>query len=220
MGLENKKIVVVGGSSGMGLATASALAASGAQVLIASRSEEKLQKARRSVSRPVETRVLDTRNEPEIADFFRDLGGFDHLVISAADAVFGPFLEVPTAQVQDFFESKFWGAYRVCALCGASPCEERFDYFLLWCCQPAGDARSCRRERNQCCYRGTGAQSCRGACSHSRKHNRSRTYRYSGLERPDEHGTEVSFLQTGCRKITGEKNRNTRRNRSRRPISD
>jgi NAD(P)-dependent dehydrogenase (short-subunit alcohol dehydrogenase family) len=113
MGLKNKKIVVVGGSSGMGLATTADLAAAGAHVTIASRSLEKLEKARRSISQPIETRVLDTRTESAVHIFFDDLGGFDHLVISASDAVFGPFLEVPIVSAQEFFDSKFWGAYRV-----------------------------------------------------------------------------------------------------------
>src|ERR1700740_3612997 len=113
MRLENKKRVVVGGSSGMGLATAADLAAAGAHVTIASRSLEKLEKARRSISQPIETRVLDTRTESAVRTFFDDLGGFDHLVISASDAVFGPFLEVPIVSAQEFFDSKFWGAYRV-----------------------------------------------------------------------------------------------------------
>jgi NAD(P)-dependent dehydrogenase (short-subunit alcohol dehydrogenase family) len=113
MRLENKKIVVVGGSSGMGLATAADLAAAGAHVTIASRSLEKLETARRSIPQPMETRVLDTRTESAVRTFFDDLGGLDHLVISASDAVFGPFLEVPIVSAQEFFDSKFWGAYRV-----------------------------------------------------------------------------------------------------------
>ena len=113
MSLKSKKIVVVGGSSGMGLATAADLAAAGAEVVIASRSEEKLEKVRRAISSRVETHVLDTRNESAVADFFKSLGSFDHLVISAADAVAGPFLDVPIASVKEFFDSKFWGAYRV-----------------------------------------------------------------------------------------------------------
>jgi len=113
MNLENKKIVVVGGSSGMGLATARNLAEAGAHVVIASRSAEKLERAKRLIGRPVQSRVLDVRNESEVAGFFRALGDFDHLVITAADAVFGPFLEVEIRAAQEFFDSKFWGAYRV-----------------------------------------------------------------------------------------------------------
>jgi len=113
MSLENRKVVVVGGSSGIGLATAANLAAAGAHVIIASRSPEKLESARRSIPKPIETRALDTRGESAVSTFFNNLGCFDHLVISASDAVFGAFLEVPIASVQEFLDSKFWGAYRV-----------------------------------------------------------------------------------------------------------
>ena len=113
MSLKDKRIVVVGGSSGMGLATAADLAVAGANVVIASRSAEKLEKAKRSIVRPVETRILDIRDESAVESFFNVLGPLDHLVISASDAVFGPFLEIPITSVQEFFDSKFWGPYRV-----------------------------------------------------------------------------------------------------------
>jgi NAD(P)-dependent dehydrogenase (short-subunit alcohol dehydrogenase family) len=113
MTLENKKIVVVGGSSGMGLATAKNLAEAQAHVVIASRSAEKLARAKTYIGKPVETRALDIREERQVADFFRSLGAFDHLVIAAADAVLGPFLDLDIQTAQDFFNSKFWGAYRV-----------------------------------------------------------------------------------------------------------
>jgi NAD(P)-dependent dehydrogenase (short-subunit alcohol dehydrogenase family) len=113
MTLKNKKIAVIGGSSGMGLAAAANLAQAGAQVVIASRSAEKLDKARRSMHGDVRTHILDMRDEAAVEAFFAQLGAFDHLVISAADAVFGPFLEVPVAAVGKFLESKFLGPYRV-----------------------------------------------------------------------------------------------------------
>jgi len=97
----------------MGLAAAANLAESGARVVIASRSKEKLENARRAISKPIETRALDIRSEPAVSEFFKDFGAFDHLVISASDAALGPFLEMSVAAAQQFFDSKFWGAYRV-----------------------------------------------------------------------------------------------------------
>jgi short-subunit dehydrogenase involved in D-alanine esterification of teichoic acids len=43
--LQNKKIVIVGGTSGIGLTTASMLAAEGTQVIISGRDQNKLQQA-------------------------------------------------------------------------------------------------------------------------------------------------------------------------------
>ena len=113
MEVRNKKILIVGGSSGMGLAAAKELANAGANVLIASRSAEKLAKAKYEIGKPVETRTLDIRDEKQVAKFFESVGKLDHVVISAADAVWKPFLQVELKVVQDFFDGKFWGAYRV-----------------------------------------------------------------------------------------------------------
>jgi NAD(P)-dependent dehydrogenase (short-subunit alcohol dehydrogenase family) len=49
MSLKNQKIVVIGGSSGMDLAAAQALAKTGATVVIAGRSREKLDTAKASI---------------------------------------------------------------------------------------------------------------------------------------------------------------------------
>jgi NAD(P)-dependent dehydrogenase (short-subunit alcohol dehydrogenase family) len=49
MPLENQKIVVVGGSSGMGLAATQALAKTGAAVVVAGRSQGKLDAAKDSI---------------------------------------------------------------------------------------------------------------------------------------------------------------------------
>ena len=97
----------------MGLAAAKGLAEAGANVLIASRSPEKLAQAKAEIRKAVETRTLDIRNEKQVADFFAAVGPLDHVVVSAADAVWKPFLQAELKVVQDFFDSKFWGAYRV-----------------------------------------------------------------------------------------------------------
>jgi NADP-dependent 3-hydroxy acid dehydrogenase YdfG len=61
------------GDSGIGLATAKSLAAESAQVVIASRSMERLEKARKNIGRPVEIQQLDIREEQQVADFFSEL---------------------------------------------------------------------------------------------------------------------------------------------------
>lgn len=113
MSIENKRILVVGGSSGMGLATVENLASAGAHVVVASRSPEKLDRVQQMIAKSIETHVLDVTSEPEVAKFFEERGRFDHLVITASGAVVGPFLELGVTAARDFFESKFWGAYRV-----------------------------------------------------------------------------------------------------------
>jgi NADP-dependent 3-hydroxy acid dehydrogenase YdfG len=79
--IENKTVVVIGGSSGMGLAVAIKSAQSGARVVIASRSQDKLKAAAVQIGGDVHWQVVDTTNEMSVSDLFERLGVVDHLVI-------------------------------------------------------------------------------------------------------------------------------------------
>ncbi len=111
MPLTDKRVVIIGGSSGIGLATAHAAAEAGAYVLIAGRSREKLHKAMEEISGDVDGHTLDVTKEDEVRDFFAGIGTLDHLVTTAASGVTGPFLQLESAVVREVFESKFWGQY-------------------------------------------------------------------------------------------------------------
>ena len=112
MRFEGKKIVVIGGSSGMGLATAKAAAAEGARVIIASRSEEKLRQAKAQVQGSVEGFTLNVMEEGSVKAFFEKVGEFDHLTTPGSEAVLGPFLSLDTQAARKAFDSKFWGQYQ------------------------------------------------------------------------------------------------------------
>lgn len=105
-----QKIVIVGGSSGMGLSIAKKMASLGYEIAIASRSKSKLEKASQEIP-GLETHVLDVCDEDAVQKFFTSIAPFDHLVISAADFVMGPFLTLKTSEARRFFDSKFWGQY-------------------------------------------------------------------------------------------------------------
>ncbi len=111
MSLKDKKVVIIGGSSGMGLASAKAAAEAGAYVLIAGRSQEKLRRALDEIEGEADARPLDVTREEEVKEFFAHIGAFDHLVTTAATGAVGPFLEMETESVRGVFESKFWGQY-------------------------------------------------------------------------------------------------------------
>lgn len=104
------KSVIIGGSSGMGLAIAKLLKAQGHEVVIAGRSQEKLQHACKAIGKS-EGYVLDITKEKQIEQFFSKIGPFDHLVITAAAFKMGPFLTMKTEEAKEFFDSKFWGQY-------------------------------------------------------------------------------------------------------------
>jgi len=111
--LEGKKVLVVGGSSGIGEAAAQALAALGAQVTIASRDPARLQAAAQRLGGAVRTAVLDSANDAGVEAFFAAQEAYDHIVISAAQTASGPVRELPLGDAYAAMNSKFWGAYRV-----------------------------------------------------------------------------------------------------------
>ena len=106
----NIRTIIIGGSSGMGLATAKMLHTFGHDIVIAGRSKQKLEKAVKEIGK-AQSCVLDVTNEKEIAEFFDSIGPFDHLVITAASFTMGPFLKMTSSEARDFFDSKFWGQY-------------------------------------------------------------------------------------------------------------
>jgi NAD(P)-dependent dehydrogenase (short-subunit alcohol dehydrogenase family) len=110
---QSTRVLIVGGSSGIGAAAAKAFAALGAQVTIASRSAQKLADAAADIGHGVQTAPLDTTDASAIDAFFAAQPPFDHVVISAAQTPSGPVRELPLDDAYKAMDSKFWGAYRV-----------------------------------------------------------------------------------------------------------
>jgi NAD(P)-dependent dehydrogenase (short-subunit alcohol dehydrogenase family) len=113
MSLKGKRVVVIGGTSGIGLSTAKAFLDEAAHVIVASRTAEKLSEAKQTLGGNVEAYELDFRSEERAAEFFKKVGQFDHLVITAGEGAMGEFLQLPVEQAQNAFDSKFWGQYIV-----------------------------------------------------------------------------------------------------------
>ncbi len=108
--LAGKKVVVVGGSSGIGLATGELAKVEGAEVIIASRNAERVQAAAAKIG--AKGIPADVTNDQSIADLFRGCGPADHVVVSAAQLRTGPFKTVAMDDVRATLEGKFWGAWR------------------------------------------------------------------------------------------------------------
>lgn len=111
MRFQGQKIIVIGGSSGIGLATAKMAGTEGATVIIASRSEEKLRRAAEQIQGRVETITVNVMDENSVKALFDKVGDFDHLATPGSEAPMGPFLTMDTGTAKAGFDSKFWGQY-------------------------------------------------------------------------------------------------------------
>ena len=113
--LKNKTIVLIGASSGIGLAVAHLLAEQGAQLTIASRSRAKLEKAAQAIGDDVTIRTIDTLDEASVRAFFDhyEAGAIDHLINFAGDSMGGGVLEADLTAARNAMESKFWGQFYV-----------------------------------------------------------------------------------------------------------
>lgn len=114
MTLTGKRIVVIGGSSGMGLTTARAVALEGGAVTIASSGRERVDAALEQLPGDCDGAVLDVRNETEVAALFERIGELDHVVFTAGDAFTPrPLADLGMADARSVLDVRFWGAVTV-----------------------------------------------------------------------------------------------------------
>lgn len=114
--LMGKKVIVSGGSSGIGLGVAEAALNRGAELVIVGRSPARLEAAKRSLgsSAHVRTIAADMAEEAEIARLFAETGPFDHLVSTAGTPPPGsPIGETDLEDVRNFVDNKLIGAILV-----------------------------------------------------------------------------------------------------------
>jgi len=119
--LNGKSVLVIGGSSGIGYATAAGALADGAKLTIASRSEEKLRAAQALLGGRVEARRLDVASDAEVDAFFAAAPAYDHIVVSGAAFKFGSVREQDIEDAYAAMNVKFWGAYRVARKASVAP---------------------------------------------------------------------------------------------------
>lgn len=110
--LTDQSVVVVGGTSGMGLAIASLAASRGAYVTVASRSPDKVAAAASMLG--VTGKPLDAADEASVREFFSAAGQLDHLVVTASSVRTGTLKHSPLEDGEFTFRSKFFGPY-LCA---------------------------------------------------------------------------------------------------------
>jgi len=111
MNLQDKKIVVLGGTSGIGFATALAAQAQGAQVVVSSSKKEKVDTAIAALGSGVNGLVADLSNAESVERLFKEIGHFDHLVYTAGERLlFGNIDSIEMNAVRKAFDVRMFGA--------------------------------------------------------------------------------------------------------------
>src|SRR6516165_5959357 len=117
--LANTTVVILGGSSGIGLATAKAAKAEAARVVITGRSPERLQQAKVQLGNQVQTAALDVLDESGTRALFAELEHVDHVFITAGAVLFDPKLATEAESIRPALDTRFWGAFNAAKFAAA-----------------------------------------------------------------------------------------------------
>lgn len=109
--LEGKRVVILGGSSGIGFGVAKAAALEGAKIVIGSSQKKRVDEAV-SMLPGAEGHVADLSEASAIGALFGKLGPFDHLVYTAGEGLsLGSMDKLSDEATKKRFDIRFWGAY-------------------------------------------------------------------------------------------------------------
>ncbi len=112
MKLNGQKIIVLGGTSGIGLATAKAAAAEGAELVVVSSRQKSVDDAVAALGGKAQGDMVDLSREQAIADFFGKIGACDHLVYTAGENLeLGELAGSSIENARRFWNIRYWGAY-------------------------------------------------------------------------------------------------------------
>jgi NAD(P)-dependent dehydrogenase (short-subunit alcohol dehydrogenase family) len=113
MELQSSKVVVVGGSSGIGRGVAQAALERGAEVVLVGRSPDKLRQASQALgaSARVSTHPADVTREADVAELFDQVGPFEHLIVTSGIPPYAaPIGEMELHEVRAFIDVMLVGA--------------------------------------------------------------------------------------------------------------
>lgn len=112
MTLDGTKVVVVGGSSGIGRAVAAAALARGAGVVLVGRSPERLAEAQEALGGGARAQAVsaDVTREADVVRLFAEVGRFDHLVVTSVSAAYAPIASFDLDVARGVIESKLVAA--------------------------------------------------------------------------------------------------------------
>jgi NAD(P)-dependent dehydrogenase (short-subunit alcohol dehydrogenase family) len=109
--LQGQRVVVLGGTSGIGLAAASAAAAAGADVTVVSSREASVERALAELPPGAVGQAVDLTDASSVQAFFGRQGALDHLVYTAGESLLVSTLDaLDLAAARRFFDLRYFGA--------------------------------------------------------------------------------------------------------------
>ena len=114
LSLRDSSVVIIGGSSGIGLASAQRAKAAGAFVTIVGRDEDRLAAAREQLGGDVGSFALDVADEGAVEALFGSLDTVDHVATLAGTHVAGRIVDLETVTMRGPVDNRFWGTIHVC----------------------------------------------------------------------------------------------------------
>lgn len=113
LSLKDKKVLIVGGSSGIGLGAAKMIAEQGANVTIVGRDRKRLDDALKNLPKGVVAKTLDATSDAQVDAFFKAEPLWDHVVTSAGAGGRGVLPDIPMDRAFAAMDGKFWAYYRI-----------------------------------------------------------------------------------------------------------
>lgn len=112
MTLNGAKVVIVGGSSGIGRGVATAVREKAAEVVLVGRSQQKLQKTSAALvgAARISTIAADVTQEEDVARLFAEVGAFDHLVVTGGVGVSASIGSMDLSAARQLIENKLVAA--------------------------------------------------------------------------------------------------------------
>ncbi len=109
--LADQFVLILGGTSGLGLGIAKAARDAGAVVIVAARSTDKL--AAVAAEFGFKTAQADATKDTDVARLFEELGELDHVVVTAGEGVVGPVVDHTYEELRPTLDAKINGAFNV-----------------------------------------------------------------------------------------------------------
>ncbi|MFD7898534.1 SDR family oxidoreductase [Streptomyces sp. NPDC059743] len=110
MSFSGQRVVVIGGTSGIGQAVVQAAAERDAQVVVVSARQASVERALRELPPGATGHAVDVRDADALDAVFGRIGEFDHLVYTSGEALtLAPIADLDVDTARRFFEIRYFG---------------------------------------------------------------------------------------------------------------